>query len=65
MFFPVFLFLVGAFFLLSNLGYLPPETWGIFWPLLLIAIAVSMMARRKDRGSWCCWPWEEDKKKKK
>lgn len=61
---PVFLIIIGAYFLLSNLGYLPPETWGVIWPLFVIAVGLSMVFGRKKGSSWCCWPWEKEGKKK-
>lgn len=57
-FFPLFLILMGVYFLLSNLGYIPSVTGSLFWPLLLIAIGLSMLFKKKD-GGWCCPPWKK------
>lgn len=37
---------LGIFFLLNNLGLLAWWNWDIFWPLLLIALGVWILARR-------------------
>lgn len=37
---------LGIFFLLNNLGLLSWWNWDIFWPLLLIALGVWILARR-------------------
>lgn len=46
---PVVLIVVGAFFLLSNLGLLPQHLGPLlarWWPLILIVVGVSMLLRR-------------------
>jgi predicted membrane protein len=46
---------IGGLFLLHNFGYLHGDPWSFFWPVILIAIGIGMLARGIDRGaSW--WP---------
>jgi hypothetical protein len=49
------LILVGALFLLSNLGLLPVDVWLVFWPLVLIAFGIWLLVgvlfgRRRQAG---------------
>jgi len=46
---------VGALFLLSNLGLISPVTWSIIWPIVVILIGLSMMRKhgRWGRHCWC------------
>jgi hypothetical protein len=37
---------IGIYFLLLNLGYLTWWRWDIFWPIVLIALGVLVLARR-------------------
>jgi uncharacterized membrane protein len=38
-----FLFIViGAVFLLKNLGFLTGDVWGIIWPLILIVFGIYL-----------------------
>lgn len=50
MFLPLLLILVGAFWLLKNLGFLPPEAGNYFWPLLVITVGISLLIKK---GKWC------------
>lgn len=45
---PVILIVIGVLFLLSNLGWLPRlgPLFAQWWPLILIVVGVSMLARR-------------------
>jgi Domain of unknown function (DUF5668)/Cell wall-active antibiotics response 4TMS YvqF len=46
---------IGGLFLLHNFGYLHGDPWSFFWPVILIAVGIGMLARGIDRGaSW--WP---------
>ena len=41
----------GVMLLLSNLGYLPWESWGVLWrlwPLLVIALGVDLLIGRRS-----------------
>jgi hypothetical protein len=41
-----FLILVGAYFLLSNLGFLDWLSWDLVWPVVLIAVGLYLVVRR-------------------
>ena len=44
---PVFILVaIGIYFLLLNLGYLTWWRWDIFWPIVLIALGLLVLARR-------------------
>ncbi len=45
--FGVILILLGAYFLLSNIGVLAGFRWDIFWPAVLIAIGLLILIRRR------------------
>lgn len=49
LFWPVLLILVGAWWLLSNLGLLDWIRADVFWPLVLIALGVWLILRRSVR----------------
>ena len=40
------LIVIGALFLLSNLGLLGWWRWDVFWPLILIGVGVALLAGR-------------------
>jgi len=42
----VILVAIGIYFLLLNLGYLTWWRWDIFWPIVLIALGLLVLARR-------------------
>jgi phage shock protein C len=42
----VILIVIGAWFLLDNLGILGAFRWDIFWPIVLIAIGLLVLVRR-------------------
>lgn len=44
------LLFAGGVFLAHNLGYLHGDPWEFFWPVILIAIGLGMLARGIDRG---------------
>ncbi len=49
--FPVLLILVGAFFLLGNLGYMPALSWRAvisLWPVLLILFGIELIVARRQ-----------------
>ncbi len=41
---------IGAVFLLNNLGYIHGNVWNFFWPVILIAVGIGMLARGFERG---------------
>jgi phage shock protein C len=43
----VILIVLGAYFLLSNIGVLSGFRWDIFWPAVLIAIGLLILVRRR------------------
>jgi len=55
MFIGLTLIVIGAIFLLQNLGYLTSDAWDVIWPLLLIILGLSMIIKRKRgwHGPWC------------
>ncbi|OGE81263.1 MAG: hypothetical protein A2826_02320 [Candidatus Doudnabacteria bacterium RIFCSPHIGHO2_01_FULL_43_23] len=55
MFFGIFLAIVGAIFLLENLGYITADAGSVIWPVLLIVLGLSMITKRR-RKYWCS-PW--------
>jgi hypothetical protein len=49
MFVPFFLIALGVVFLLKNLGVISGDVWEVLWPLILIALGLSMIAGREWR----------------
>ena len=41
---------VGAVFLVRNLGLIHGSVWNFFWPVILIAIGLALLARALDRN---------------
>jgi len=41
------LIIVGAIFLLKNLGVISGVQWEIIWPIVLIVLGVSMLFKKK------------------
>ena len=51
LFWPIMFIGAGVMLLLSNLGYLPWESWGVLWrlwPLLVIALGVDLLIGRRS-----------------
>jgi len=47
---------VGAVFLVRNLGLIHGSVWNFFWPVILIAIGLGLLARALDRNhGWDLW----------
>lgn len=44
------LILGGGICLLNNLGYIRGNVWELFWPVILIAVGLGMLARGFERG---------------
>jgi hypothetical protein len=57
---PWLFIVLGAIFLLENLGFIPEVSWPIVWPVLLILAGVYMLAKKS--GSCCCTSWFRGKK---
>ncbi len=53
----------GIGWLLQNLGILPGNFWGIFWPLLLIAFGVSLITKKRSSCYWSCFDGKVREKK--
>ncbi|MFA5072171.1 MAG: DUF5668 domain-containing protein, partial [Candidatus Pacearchaeota archaeon] len=34
---------IGLVFLLQNMGYISASSWGIIWPVILMAVGLSML----------------------
>lgn len=47
MFAGLFILALGVLFLLKNLGVIYGDTWGIIWPLAIIAFGVSLVFKRR------------------
>ncbi len=45
---PMWLIVIGVFFLLANLGFFHAIHWGMWWPVLLIGLGVLMFTRRNQ-----------------
>jgi hypothetical protein len=43
----IILILLGAYFLLTNLGVLNNLRWDLFWPALLIILGLLLLIRRR------------------
>lgn len=41
------LIIVGAIFLLKNVGFLAMVNWDIIWPIVLIVIGILMVYKKK------------------
>lgn len=52
----VLILIIGLFFLLKNLGLITVALWNILWPLLVIAIGLKMMLKKKHShwSDYCC-----------
>jgi len=59
------LIFLGGFWLLTNLGLISAEFWGVFWPVVLILLGIKVLViplkwhRFWDKNI----PWREAKKK--
>ena len=50
-FWPIVFISAGVLLLLSNLGYLPPLSWGVvwrLWPLLLVALGIDLLIGQRS-----------------
>ena len=43
----IILIVLGAYFLLTNLGVLANIRWDLFWPAVLIALGLLLLLRRR------------------
>ena len=49
------LIIIGAVFLVQNLGYISEGAWSIIWPAIIIVIGLGIIFKRRDHGFF----WEE------
>lgn len=45
---PMWLIIIGVFFLLANFGFFRAVHWGMWWPVLLIGLGVLLISRRNQ-----------------
>jgi predicted membrane protein len=50
--------LIGALFLLRNLGLVHVIVWHYFWPMILILVGIGMLLRGLDRDHPWHWDWQ-------
>ena len=62
--FGVLILIIGLFFLLKNLGLITGNLWSILWPLLVMAIGLKLIFRKKHSrwDNWCKFGEEMYKK---
>lgn len=41
------LIILGAIFLLKNLGFLAMVNWDIIWPIVVIAIGIAILSKKR------------------
>ena len=63
------LIIVGAVFLLQNLGYISGGDWSIIWPAILIIIGLWILLKKEHGGfywgEWCGWKkWKKKEEEK-
>ncbi len=46
--FAVVLIVLGAVFLLKNLGIMPGIQWEIVWPIVLIVLGISLLFKKRS-----------------
>lgn len=46
--------LIGAGLLLKDLGYIPQNV-ELFWPLILIAVGLSIIFKKRNCCDWMIW----------
>ena len=52
MFAPLLLIAFGVLSLLGKLGYIAFD-WGLFWPVVIIVLGISMLVRKNKGHCWC------------
>lgn len=55
MFLGLVLIIIGATFLLKNLGYISQDAWDIIWPAILIILGLWILIRGRFQGLF----WKE------
>jgi len=49
----IILLLIGVYFLLGGLSWLPENSQAMVWPLALIIAGVLLIFKSRRRGPWC------------
>lgn len=52
MFFAIILIAIGVAILLSSLGIISGDFWGIFWAIIIIAAGIRLLMK-KGKCTWC------------
>ena len=60
MFWGFIFLLIGAGWILKDLGYLPANM-DIFWPILFIALGLAIIFGRRRKNYWVFWEKDKDK----
>lgn len=58
------LLILGVLLLLENLGFLPQEIWGFFWPIIIILLGLTLLVKPKY-NKFCCGKIDFKKDRKK
>lgn len=56
MFWGIILIVIGLVALMKNLGFITASTWEVLWPILVIALGLSFVSKRrcsKGHLPWC------------
>lgn len=55
MFWGTILVVIGLVALLKNLGFITVDVWEVVWPVLLIMLGVSLLAKKRGLNHlpWC------------
>lgn len=51
MFFGLVLIIIGAVFLLQNLGILTGDSWNVVWPAIIILLGIIVLTKPAQRKS--------------
>ena len=65
MLFGLFLVLIGALWLFSNLGYIAIPISEIFWPGVVIVVGLMFLLRRIEHHQIKCWFCDSEEEKGK
>jgi hypothetical protein len=65
----IVIIIFGVLLLLQNLGFITYNIWGLFWPLVLIAIGLKFTMKKGGHHhwdcDWCCGHKGGEKKEEK
>lgn len=64
MIFGFLIVLIGAIFLLENLGFITIDTWEVIWPVALILIGVSIILKSFSKDYYTIKGKKEEKQDK-